>query len=49
MKARWWLDLVPWCMRTWPGVRRYYWQQADIDWSKKEADRIGKFLNDPQR
>ena len=48
MKERWWLDLVPRFMRTWPGLRRYYWQAEEIAWIEAEADRLQQlFGGDP--
>lgn len=37
------LGWVPMWMRGWPFLRRFYWQQADIDRAKAEAERLWEF------
>lgn len=37
MQERFWLDWVPYFARSWPWIRRYYWQQEELDAAKKKA------------
>jgi len=37
MKERWWLDYVPFRMRSWPVLRKYFWQRDEIDAARKKA------------
>lgn len=43
---RWWLDYVPRCMRSWPFIRRYFWQQWEIDAAKAKAQALRKLFGD---
>lgn len=45
MNERWWLDLMPHFMRTWPWVRRYFWQVEEIEAVHQEADELQRWLN----
>jgi hypothetical protein len=38
------LNLVPRFMRTWPFLRRYYWQADQIAAIKRDADELQKFF-----
>jgi hypothetical protein len=31
-------------MRSWPLLRKYYWQQAELDKAKADAERLAKAL-----
>lgn len=46
---RWWLDYVPRFMRTWPWLRRFYWQADEIEAIQREADALAEFFDSPHR
>lgn len=36
--VRAWASCVPRFMRSWPGLRRYYWQASDLEAARRKAD-----------
>lgn len=42
----WFLDRVPMPMRTWPWLRKFYWQKEDFDRADKLTDEYMKIFKD---
>ena len=40
----WLLDHLPMRMRGWPWLKRYYWQQEELDRAREEAKRLAEDL-----
>ena len=36
----WWLDRVPYCLRSTPFLRKYYWQPEEIEEIKRQVKRL---------
>jgi hypothetical protein len=43
--VHWWAEYVPMFMRTWPWLRRFYWQAEEIAAIKREAAELKRFFD----